>query len=123
MEEKSILVIDVDSEFLNLIREVLTNGGYRVILASNSIELFIKLRMELFDLIIATNNMPKFGNLDMLKRYHFKFPETRIILLQDYGDCNCQEVDLPPENWTCLQKPVTMSILKNHVTRVLTQNS
>jgi len=61
-----ILVVEDNSEVLDLVKDVLAAGGYRVTTAVDGIQGLACFHKEKFDLLILDYNMPRMGGADLL---------------------------------------------------------
>lgn len=80
---KNILVVDDSLTTRTLQKNILTNNGYRVQIATNAPNALEKMKKEDFDLIITDNEMPKMSGLEFVKniRKDPKWDSTPIIVL------------------------------------------
>jgi CheY-like chemotaxis protein len=84
----SILIVDDDELFVELLQEGLETWGYRVTATTNSVkafELFQK-NPQLFDLVITDYNMPKMGGGQLAIKLNKIRHDIPIILATA---CNC----------------------------------
>ena len=77
---KTILVVDDKANIRNLVREYLSEEGFRVVVAADGREALYSARREKPDLILLDIMMPEMSGYDFLKTYR-KERETPIILL------------------------------------------
>lgn len=77
---KTILVVDDKANIRNLVREYLSEEGFRVVIATDGREALYTARQEKPDLILLDIMMPEMSGYDFLKVYR-KERETPIILL------------------------------------------
>jgi len=77
---KTILVVDDKANVRTLLREYLTEEGFRVATAENGREALFVARHEQPDLIILDIMMPEMGGYDFMRAYR-KESETPIIML------------------------------------------
>jgi two-component system alkaline phosphatase synthesis response regulator PhoP len=78
--KKTILMVDDQMSVRTLVREYLTEEGYRVVVASNGKEALYAARQQKPDLILLDIMMPEMGGYDFI-RAHRKKHNTPIILL------------------------------------------
>jgi CheY-like chemotaxis protein len=83
MREK-ILVVDDEETLRNLAKEVLSEEGYQVTLASSSEEALEKFKQDSFDLVIADLRMPGMDGIELLKRIKESNKDVQVILLTSY---------------------------------------
>lgn len=77
---KTILVVDDKSNVLTLVREYLTEAGFRVVTAENGQNAFYAARQEKPDLILLDIMMPEMDGFEFIRAYR-KESETPVILL------------------------------------------
>ncbi|MBC8505195.1 MAG: response regulator transcription factor [Anaerolineales bacterium] len=77
---KTILVVDDKANVRTLLREYLTEEGFRVATAENGREALFVARHEKPDLIILDIMMPEMGGYDFMRHYR-KESDTPIIML------------------------------------------
>jgi two-component system OmpR family response regulator len=86
MEERTILVLDDDTEMRALLVEVLRQEGYLVEEAANGAEAFSRLRTKSFAAIIMDKNLPGLGGLYLLSGLRVICRETPVILITTLYD-------------------------------------
>jgi len=77
---KTILVVDDKANIRTLVREYLTEQGYRVIIADNGQNALYTARQEKPDLILLDIMMPEMDGFEFIRRFR-KESEAPIILL------------------------------------------
>ena len=82
----NILVVDDDEDTRELLREVLTEEGYRV-MTSGSAEGALEIgQQEVFQVIISDMRLgPDLNGLDVLRAYKAIQPESEVILITAFG--------------------------------------
>jgi DNA-binding response OmpR family regulator len=80
MDMKTILVVDDKANVRTLLREYLTEQGYRVVTADNGRTALFVAREEKPDLILLDIMMPEMDGTDFLRNYR-KEADTPVILL------------------------------------------
>ena len=86
MEERTILVLDDDTEMRALLVEVLRQEGYLVEEAANGAEAFSRLRTKSFAAIIMDKNLPGLGGMYLLSGLRVICQETPVILITTLYD-------------------------------------
>jgi CheY-like chemotaxis protein len=82
---KRILVIDDDTQILDLLEQVLQRAGYEVLVAADgetACELF---RKSPTDVIITDMVMPEKGGVETIMELRTDFPEVKIIAISGGG--------------------------------------
>jgi two-component system, NtrC family, response regulator AtoC len=82
----NILVVDDDADTRELLREVLSEEGYRVNTSGSGEEATEIGQRELFDVIISDMRLgPSLNGLDVLRAYKAIQPESEVILITAFG--------------------------------------
>jgi len=85
-EEESVLVVD-DAEFIReLVRDQLSEKGFRVSLAASGEEAWDFLGRETFSLVIADIQLANMDGLQLAQRIRSQFPDIRIIIISGQRD-------------------------------------
>ena len=84
MMKEKILVVDDEEVLRNLAKEVLSEEGYQVTLASSSEEALEQFKQKSFDLVIADLKMPGMDGMGLLKRIKEINKDVQVILLTSY---------------------------------------
>jgi len=78
---KTILVVDDKASVLTLVRDYLTEEGFRVVTAENGRQALFVARHEKPDLILLDIMMPEMGGYEFIRAYRKEQEDTPIILL------------------------------------------
>ncbi len=82
----NILVVDDDADTRELLREVLSDEGYRVNTSGSGEEATEIGQREFFDVIISDMRLgPSLNGLDVLRAYKAIQPESEVILITAFG--------------------------------------
>jgi DNA-binding NtrC family response regulator len=82
----NILVVDDDEDTRELLREVLSDEGYRVNTSSSAEEAVEMGQRETFDVIVSDMRLgPSLNGLDVLRAYKMVQPESEVILITAFG--------------------------------------
>jgi CheY-like chemotaxis protein len=81
---KRILVVDDEPNVRLVYKEVLSDGGYRVLEAESAKETFDILRVEPIDLVVLDIKLKSESGLDVLQRIANEFPNIPVILCSAY---------------------------------------
>ncbi len=82
----NILVVDDDEDTRELLREVLSDDGYRVNTSGSAEEAMEIGQRELFDVIISDMRLgTSLNGLDVLRAYKLVQPESEVILITAFG--------------------------------------
>ena len=80
-----ILIIDDDTDFRGMLRQLLQKGGYEVIEAADGNEGLQRQFNSPCDLIISDVIMPEKEGIDTVMEIRKKFPEAKIIMISGGG--------------------------------------
>ncbi len=76
-----ILVVDDDSNLLDLLVDTLTTVGYQTVGAPGGAEALVKLNEEKFDLMISDIKMPGIDGLQLLKKVRRHYPQLPVLFI------------------------------------------
>ncbi|MDH3629247.1 MAG: response regulator [Acidobacteriota bacterium] len=89
-----ILVIDDEEPILELLRDILTDGGHTVVTALSGREALVALKDELFDLVFTDVGMPDMTGWDVCRHVHDMRPSLPVVLITGWGSSvTSQETD------------------------------
>jgi CheY-like chemotaxis protein len=116
---KTILVIEDDLDILSVIIKNLEHLGYHVITATDGMEGLKRLESDVYDLVVTDIVMPYVSGVGVVTAIKEKHPHIPVIAITGYGKepemaAMEKEVDL------VLAKPFKMSVLNDHIARLLT---
>lgn len=81
-----ILVIDDEKSIRNVLKDILTNEGYKVEQAVDGEEGFEKFSTIDFDVVLCDIKMPKLDGLEFLAKAYAIKPEVPIIMISGHGN-------------------------------------
>ena len=84
MMKERILVVDDEEVLRNLAKEVLSEEGYQVTLASSGEEALEQFKRNSFHLVIADLKMPGMDGIELLKKIKEQDKDMQVILLTSY---------------------------------------
>lgn len=79
-----ILVVDDEKEIQNVLKKILSKGGFKVETAGNGKEALLKFKKKRFDLLITDLRMPVKGGTEMLAEAEKAHPEIKVIIVTGY---------------------------------------
>jgi DNA-binding NtrC family response regulator len=85
MKSCSILVIDDEPALREILSQVLTGAGHRVVGAGNGKEASKALSARAFDVVLTDVIMPEKDGMQVISELRKKFPEVRIIAMSGGG--------------------------------------
>ena len=87
--EGRILIVDDDTDLLELIADLVSSLGYRIETASDGIEAADLLKKEDFSILVSDINMPRMDGMELLCYVKKHYPEIDVIMVtgfhSDYG--------------------------------------
>ena len=115
---KTILVVDDEKQLRTLVKEYLTQEGFRVVMAADGQEALYVARYEKPDLIILDLMMPEMNGYEFM-RVHGKERETPVIMLTAKVEENDRVLGLELGADDYVTKPFSMRELTARVRAVL----
>ena len=82
---QKILIVDDDPEILEIIADILREGGYAVDTAPDGVMAIRHIDAESYDLVITDLNLPEIDGMMVLKHVVDQSPDTMCIILTGYG--------------------------------------
>ena len=82
----TILVVDDEMMMRNLLKKILSNDGFKVILAEDGEDALRILGNSKVDLIISDMKMPNLNGLELLRIVKDKYPRIGMVMMTGYGD-------------------------------------
>ncbi|MGH8016036.1 MAG: response regulator [Candidatus Zixiibacteriota bacterium] len=82
----TILVVDDEAMIRNLLENILTKEGYKILLAKDGQEALDIVTAKKVDIVISDMKMPRMNGLDLLKSLKRERPEIGVVIMTGYGD-------------------------------------
>jgi CheY-like chemotaxis protein len=122
-DQHSIVVVDDDRQLAELMREFLTDEGYRVTVCAHGDQAFAVIRSLLPDLIILDVRMAEIGGLGVLYLLSTDPQTRRIPVLMctavSAGEMQPWQDVLDEKGVPVLYKPFKLDQLANHIASML----
>ncbi|MDB5408483.1 MAG: Sensory box histidine kinaseresponse regulator [Rhodospirillales bacterium] len=114
----TILLVEDDEAFLYSAARHLTEAGYQVVIAADSMAALRELGSEAIDLLVTDIVMPhgKPHGIALARMARMRFAALPIILITGYDNVVGGDSDLPGP---LLQKPVGMEVLTQTISKLL----
>jgi len=80
-----ILVVDDEQLIRDLLKRILDNRGYEVVVASDGIEALRKIKEAYFDLMIMDLKMPRMAGMELLERVRRIKEDLLVIVITGHG--------------------------------------
>ncbi|MDD5173598.1 MAG: response regulator [Candidatus Omnitrophica bacterium] len=122
MEYKaSILVVDDEKSFWEVVAEGFELRGYRVVAAMSGEECIEKIKTDTFHIILLDLQMPGMGGIRTLEEIRKMNPEIEVIMVTGHGDIALATESLKKGASDFVEKPISIERLVNTVEKVCEQ--
>jgi len=114
-EQAPILIVEDDRDIVELLAELLTQEGYRVVTAANAAEGLAALRSQRFTLVLTDHRMPGQTGLAMLHEADGEglLAGVQVLIV------SAEVEGLRDAPWRTLRKPVDFDVLLEEVHRAV----
>ncbi|MGH9396354.1 MAG: sigma-54-dependent transcriptional regulator [Terriglobia bacterium] len=120
----NVLVVDDDPDTRDLLREVLSEEGYKVLTSGNGEEALRIGEQELFDVIISDMKLgPHLNGLDVLRAYKSIQPESEVILITAFGSMETAIEAVKAGAFDYISKPFKIDEVLLQVSRAIESRS
>lgn len=116
---KSVMVIDDELGYRQMLELDLTRQGYRVLTAGGGAEALTMLDKESVDIVVTDMKMPKMSGLDTMTAIRKKFPTLPIVLMTGYAVEDMLTKAMQFKQTASLRKPFNMADLNKAVKQLL----
>jgi len=114
-KRKRILVVEDDRTTRQILRTVLSDGGYNVMVARDGAEGLGKIRKAPFDLVLTDIWMPKMNGLELLAQLRSEAAQVRVVVMTSDGTSQTLLRAIREQAYHYLTKPVEPKALLNLV--------
>lgn len=118
---KTILVIDDELGYRDMLRMDLSVQGFNVFTAAGGLEALAILAQEEIDLVVTDMKMPKMDGLETVIAIKKNHPGIPIILMTGYAIEDRVQTALQLKATICLKKPFAIEELTTVIQRTLPQ--
>src|ERR1700693_675279 len=119
MEPAHVLVVDDEKHILTVLREALTQFGYRVTCAASGTEALAAVRAELFDAAFIDIRMPDMSGLDLLRKIKHQDESIEVVVITGYPTITSAVEALKEGAYDYLSKPLILDELQHLMQRVM----
>jgi len=111
----SVLLVDDEEQFLQVLSERLTNHGLHVNSVTSGEEAVAQVENKNFDAVVLDLAMPGINGIETMKRIKEKRPELEIIILTCHATVKVgiEAMKLGAEDF--LEKPVDLNVLLERI--------
>ena len=120
MGEK-ILLVDDETDFLDVMSERLASRGIDVATSASAEEALHRIGNELFDAVILDLQMPGMDGLEALKQMKKKRPELQVILLTGHATVEKGVEAIKLGAMDLIEKPADLESLKEKIKKAKQQ--
>lgn len=117
----NVLVADDEEIIRTLITDLLTDQGFKVIVAKNGKEAVDLSKESFFHIAFVDVHMPIMNGVETLKMIKEISPKTTIVMMDSYPDMFVDEA-LSEEATTCIHKPFDIKEIIGIVNRIIENN-
>jgi DNA-binding NtrC family response regulator len=114
-----ILFVDDDRAILELVREYLSEVGYRVEVVDNGMEALERIKAQAYAIVFTDIKMPDIDGLELLSAIKEYRPETEVIIVTGHGSMESAIKAMKYGSYDYLQKPFKLNVLKIIIDRIL----
>ena len=122
-ERKSILVVDDDEPFREILQAILEGKKYKVITAADGQAALKIVREQPIDLILTDLRMPRMDGLQLLKTAKMFAPEIEVILITGHGEVDIAVEAMRNGAFHFISKPPKRSHILMTVARALEKHA
>lgn len=110
-----ILVVDDDTETIELICTFLENNGHAIEVAATGRAALEKLGNKPPRLLMLDIRLPDVDGLDVLQQVRSKFPQVAVVMMTGFKEAELVVEAFRRGAMDCLLKPFNFDYLKHHV--------
>ena len=113
--DASVLLVDDEEQFLQVLSERLTNRGLHVISVTSGEEAVVLVENKNFDAVVVDLAMPGIDGIETTKKIKEKRPDLEIIILTGHATVKAgiEAMKLGAEDF--LEKPVDLNVLLERI--------
>ena len=113
--DASVLLVDDEEQFLQVLSERLTNRGLRVSSVTSGEEAVVLVENKNFDAVVVDLAMPGIDGIETTKKIKEKRPDLEIIILTGHATVKAgiEAMKLGAEDF--LEKPVDLNVLLERI--------
>jgi len=106
-----VLVVDDETEILQLLEILLSRKGFKVKTAGNGLDALMKLNQYDFNVLLTDIKMPAMDGMRLIEVAKRDFPEVRILVFTGFGSVDTERKALQLGASKYFMKPLPMEDL------------
>jgi len=106
-----VLVVDDETEILQLLEILLSRKGFKVKTAGNGLDALMKLNQYDFNVLLTDIKMPAMDGMRLIEVAKRDFPEVRILVFTGFGSLDTERKALQLGASKYFMKPLPMEDL------------
>ena len=118
-EDALVLIVDDDTDVCNVLGQMISRLGIRVETTSNPLEVLDLVRNTFFTLILLDIRMPEKSGMELLPEIVEVSPDTKIIIISEFGDKESAIRSLRLGTFDFLEKPFDYKLISHSIERAL----
>lgn len=119
MHDADILFVDDDRGILDIVREYLSEAGYRIDVVDNGLTALERVKNKPYRIVFTDIKMPDIDGLELLSTIKECRPETEVIIVTGHGSMESAIQAMKTGSYDYLQKPFKLNVLKILIDRIL----
>ncbi|MBW1695862.1 MAG: response regulator [Deltaproteobacteria bacterium] len=117
MAKKSLLLVDDETDILDILKIPLVDMGYTVYTAENGEKALHIFREKRPPIVVTDIKMPGMDGIELLERIKREDPETEVIMITGHGDMNLAIQSLRDDATDFITKPINVTTLQTALNR------
>jgi two-component system nitrogen regulation response regulator NtrX len=113
----SILIIDDEQGIRTVLKDVLEDEGYNVLLAEDGYQGLSRLQTHPVDLVILDVWLPNMGGIDVLKKLKEDYPDIEVVIISGHANIDIAVKAVKMGAFDFLEKPLSlervMTVVRN----------
>jgi diguanylate cyclase (GGDEF)-like protein len=122
-KDEVILIVDDNEDDRNMLSDILTKKGFRVMAAKTGFEAIEHVRSDKFDVILLDIKLPDMDGITVLEKIKEIKPSSGIIAITGYSLDGVIENIINKGAYTCFLKPFDVEMLLNDVNYIIKSNA
>jgi len=114
-KEKKVLVVDNDEVICDLLKNIISSDGHRVVAVQNGVEAIKWIKISTFDLVFLDLAMPDISGVEVLKQIKEINSNLPVVIITGYPDSELMDQVLELGSISVVKKPFT----KNQISSVI----